>query len=129
MNAVGAGRLVQRVQAAFAKRRRREPLGGGRLAEGGEQRAGEVERAELVEAGDQPGQPADRDLLSISFGDIRVAHKGMRDPDYSEKATSDYMRGEDIKIVADIGLGKGSATVWTCDLTKEYVEINGDYRS
>jgi glutamate N-acetyltransferase / amino-acid N-acetyltransferase len=83
----------------------------------------------VVMAVGKSGEPADRDLLSVSFGDIRVASKGMRDPDYSEKATSGYMKGEDIKIVADIGLGKGSATVWTCDLTKEYVAINGDYRS
>ena len=65
----------------------------------------------------------------MSFGGIRVAHKGMRDPAYSEADTSAYMKNEDVKITADIGLGKGGATVWTCDLTKEYVEINGDYRS
>ena len=83
----------------------------------------------VVMAVGKSGEPADRDLLSVSFGDIRVAHKGMRDPGYSEAATSDYMKNEDVKIIADIGLGKGSATVWTCDLTKEYVAINGDYRS
>jgi glutamate N-acetyltransferase/amino-acid N-acetyltransferase len=75
------------------------------------------------------GEPADRDLLSIWFGDIRVAHQGERDPAYSEEATSAYMKQQDIAIRADIGLGRGKATVWTCDLTKEYVEINGDYRS
>ena len=52
-----------------------------------------------------------------------------RDPAYSEEATSAYMQGEDIRIRVDLGLGKGKATVWTCDLTKEYVAINGDYRS
>ena len=83
----------------------------------------------VVMAVGKSGEPADRDLLSVSFGDIRVAHKGMRDPAYSEAATSAYMKNEDVKIIADIGLGKGSATVWTCDLTKEYVAINGDYRS
>ena len=83
----------------------------------------------VVMAVGKSGEPADRDLLSVSFGDIRVAHKGMRDPAYSEADTSAYMKNEDVKITADIGLGKGSATVWTCDLTKEYVEINGDYRS
>jgi glutamate N-acetyltransferase / amino-acid N-acetyltransferase len=83
----------------------------------------------VVMAVGKSGEPADRDRLSISFGDIRVAHKGMRDPSYSEAATSDYMKNEDIRIVADIGLAKGSATIWTCDLTKEYVAINGDYRS
>jgi glutamate N-acetyltransferase/amino-acid N-acetyltransferase len=75
------------------------------------------------------GEPADRDLLSVWFGDIRVAREGERDPDYSEAATSDYMKRDEIRIRADIGLGRGKATVWTCDLTKAYVEINGDYRS
>ena len=83
----------------------------------------------VVMAVGKAGEPADRDLLSIWFGDIRVAHQGERDPDYSEEATSAYMKREDITIRADIGLGRGKATVWTCDLTKEYVEINGDYRS
>ena len=75
------------------------------------------------------GEPADRDRLAIWFGDIRVAVDGERDPDYSEEAASAYMKNHDIKIRVDLGLGKGKATVWTCDLTKEYVAINGDYRS
>jgi glutamate N-acetyltransferase/amino-acid N-acetyltransferase len=83
----------------------------------------------VVMAVGKAGEPADRDLLSIWFGDIRVAHQGERDPAYSEDATSAYMKRQDIAIRADIGLGRGKATVWTCDLTKEYVEINGDYRS
>lgn len=83
----------------------------------------------VVMAVGKAGEPADRDLLAIWFGDIRVAHKGERDPSYSEEATSTYMKGEDIRIRVDIGLGHGKATVWTCDLTKEYVAINGDYRS
>jgi glutamate N-acetyltransferase/amino-acid N-acetyltransferase len=83
----------------------------------------------VVMAVGKAGEPADRDLLSVWFGDIRVAHQGERDPAYSEQATSAYMKGEEIVIRADIGLGRGKATVWTCDLTKQYVEINGDYRS
>lgn len=83
----------------------------------------------VVMAVGKAGEPADRDLLSVWFGDIRVAHQGERDPAYSEAATSDYMKSQEIVIRADIGLGNGKATVWTCDLTKEYVEINGDYRS
>ncbi|WP_349370023.1 bifunctional glutamate N-acetyltransferase/amino-acid acetyltransferase ArgJ [Salinarimonas sp.] len=83
----------------------------------------------VVMAVGKAGEPADRDRLSISFGDIRVAHEGARDPAYSEEATSAYMKGEDILITADLGLGAGEARVWTCDLTKAYVEINGDYRS
>lgn len=83
----------------------------------------------VVMAVGKAGEPADRDLLSIRFGDIRVAHQGERDPAYSEADTSAYMANEDITIRVDIGLGGGKATVWTCDLTKEYVAINGDYRS
>ena len=59
----------------------------------------------------------------------RVAVKGERDPTYSEEATSAYMKRQDIVITAALGLGKASDRVWTCDLTKEYVAINGDYRS
>lgn len=83
----------------------------------------------VVMAVGKAGEPAERDLLAIWFGDIRVAYQGERDPDYSEAAASAYMKGEDIYIRVDIGLGRGKATVWTCDLTKEYVAINGDYRS
>ncbi|MFD2679063.1 bifunctional glutamate N-acetyltransferase/amino-acid acetyltransferase ArgJ [Camelimonas lactis] len=83
----------------------------------------------VVMAVGKAGEPADRDRLSISFGDIRVACQGARDPAYDEEQTSAYMRGDEIAITVDIGLGRASATVWTCDLTKEYVAINGDYRS
>lgn len=83
----------------------------------------------VVMAVGKAGEPADRDKLQISFGDIRVAVEGERDPDYSEAAASAVMKREDIPVKVDLGLGSGSATVWTCDLTKEYVEINGDYRS
>jgi glutamate N-acetyltransferase/amino-acid N-acetyltransferase len=83
----------------------------------------------VVMAVGKAGEPADRDLLSVWFGDIRVAHEGERDPDYSEEAASAYMKRDEVRIRAEIGLGRGKATVWTCDLTKEYVEINGDYRS
>ena len=83
----------------------------------------------VVMAVGKAGEPADRDLLSVWFGDIRVAHRGERDPDYSEAETSAYMKKDRIRIRADIGIGRGKATVWTCDLTKEYVAINGDYRS
>ncbi|MCR5856478.1 bifunctional glutamate N-acetyltransferase/amino-acid acetyltransferase ArgJ [Mesorhizobium sp. J428] len=83
----------------------------------------------VVMAVGKAGEPADRDRLSVWFGDIRVAHEGERDPDYSEAETSAYMKKDRIRVRADIGLGRGKATVWTCDLTKEYVAINGDYRS
>ncbi len=83
----------------------------------------------VVMAVGKAGERAERDRLAIWFGDIRVAFKGARDPAYDEAATSAYMKGDDILIRVDLGLGRGEATAWTCDLTKAYVEINGDYRS
>ncbi|MGA7384885.1 MAG: bifunctional glutamate N-acetyltransferase/amino-acid acetyltransferase ArgJ [Methylocella sp.] len=83
----------------------------------------------VVMAVGKAGVPAERDKLSIWFNDVRVAHKGQRDPAYDEAVVSKLMRGAEIKIRVDLGMGKGAATVWTCDLTKEYVAINGDYRS
>jgi glutamate N-acetyltransferase/amino-acid N-acetyltransferase len=83
----------------------------------------------IVMAVGKAGEPADRDRLAIFFGDIRVAVKGERDPSYSEAATSAYMKRQDIVITVDLGLGKGADRVFTCDLTKDYVAINGDYRS
>jgi glutamate N-acetyltransferase/amino-acid N-acetyltransferase len=75
------------------------------------------------------GEPADRDRLAIWFGDIRVAHRGARDPAYEEAAVAAYMRNPEISLRVDLGLGRGRDRVLTCDLTKEYVAINGDYRS
>jgi glutamate N-acetyltransferase/amino-acid N-acetyltransferase len=83
----------------------------------------------IVMAVGKAGEPADRDRLAIWFGEIRVAVKGERDPAYSEAATSAYMKNEAIVVTVDLGLGTGADRVWTCDLTKEYVAINGDYRS
>jgi glutamate N-acetyltransferase/amino-acid N-acetyltransferase len=83
----------------------------------------------VVMAVGKAGEPADRDRLDIGFGDIVVARQGARAPSYDEVAVSDYMKGDTIVITADLGIGRGKATVWTCDLTKAYVEINGDYRS
>jgi glutamate N-acetyltransferase/amino-acid N-acetyltransferase len=83
----------------------------------------------VVMAVGKSGEMADRDRLAIWFGGVRVAVNGERDPDYSEAETTAVMRLEDIPVKVDIGLGQGTATVWTCDLTKEYVAIYGDYRS
>jgi glutamate N-acetyltransferase/amino-acid N-acetyltransferase len=83
----------------------------------------------VVMAVGKAGQPAERDRLAIWFGPHRVAVEGERDPAYSEAETSAYMKGQDITIRVDLGLGKGRYTAYTCDLTKAYVEINGDYRS
>ena len=83
----------------------------------------------IVMAVGKAGEKADRDRLAIWFGGVRVAHKGLRDPDYDEAEVSQIMKRNEIVINVDLGLGKGAATVWTCDLTKDYVAINGDYRS
>jgi glutamate N-acetyltransferase/amino-acid N-acetyltransferase len=83
----------------------------------------------VVMAVGKAGEPADRDRLSIWFGEFRVAHNGMRDPAYSEAVVSAYMKNPEITLRVNLGLGRGRDRVLTCDLTKEYVAINGDYRS
>jgi glutamate N-acetyltransferase/amino-acid N-acetyltransferase len=83
----------------------------------------------VVMAVGKAGEPADRDRLSIWFGGIRVAHKGARDAGYDEAAVSAAMKKPEIALKVALGLGKGRDRVLTCDLTKEYVAINGDYRS
>ncbi|MGC1694516.1 MAG: bifunctional glutamate N-acetyltransferase/amino-acid acetyltransferase ArgJ, partial [Pseudolabrys sp.] len=83
----------------------------------------------VVMAVGKAGEPADRDKLSIWFGGIRVAHKGARDPSYDEARVSAAMKKPEISLKVALGLGKGRDRVLTCDLTKEYIAINGDYRS
>ena len=83
----------------------------------------------VVMAVGKAGEPADRDKLSIWFGEHRVAHEGERDPSYSEDAVSAYMKNSDLVLRVDLGIGPGRATIWTCDLTGEYIAINADYRS
>jgi glutamate N-acetyltransferase / amino-acid N-acetyltransferase len=83
----------------------------------------------VVMAVGKAGEPANRDKLSISFNGIRVAWRGARDPSYDEAEVSAAMKNPEIQIRIALGLGKGRDRVLTCDLTKEYVAINGDYRS
>ncbi|MEM9332694.1 MAG: bifunctional glutamate N-acetyltransferase/amino-acid acetyltransferase ArgJ [Pseudomonadota bacterium] len=83
----------------------------------------------IVMAIGKAGEPVERDLLKISFGDIVVARDGERDPEYNEAQVARLMKNDEIDITVDLGLGDSSAKIWTCDLTKEYVAINGDYRS
>ncbi|GAA3858203.1 bifunctional glutamate N-acetyltransferase/amino-acid acetyltransferase ArgJ [Celeribacter arenosi] len=83
----------------------------------------------IVMAVGKSGAQADRDLLSIRFGDVLVAENGWVSPDYSEDAGAAHMKNEDILIRVDLGLGSGEAVMWTCDLTHGYIEINADYRS
>ncbi|TPQ40375.1 bifunctional ornithine acetyltransferase/N-acetylglutamate synthase [Bradyrhizobium guangdongense] len=83
----------------------------------------------VVMAVGKAGEAADRDKLSIAFNGIRVAKSGARDPSYDEAQVSEAMKAPKIAIKVSLGLGKGRDRVLTCDLTKEYVAINGDYRS
>ena len=83
----------------------------------------------IVAAVGKSGAEADRDRLSIRFGDILVAEKGWRSPVYNEDDAAAYMRQQNLVIGIDLGLGKASRTVWTCDLTHRYIDINADYRS
>ena len=83
----------------------------------------------VVMAIGKSGADADRDALSIRFGDIIVAEKGWVSPEYREEDGAAYMKNQDISIQVDLGLGDGTATVWTCDLTHGYISINADYRS
>ena len=83
----------------------------------------------VVMAVGKSGAAADRDKLSIRFGDITVAENGWRAPHYSEDATSAYMKNQELEIGVDLGIGDGKSTVWTCDLTHGYISINADYRS
>lgn len=83
----------------------------------------------VVMAIGKSGAHADRDLLSIRFGDILVADKGWVSPDYREDDGAAYMKNAQLEISVDLGLGSGKSTVWTCDLTHGYISINADYRS
>jgi glutamate N-acetyltransferase/amino-acid N-acetyltransferase len=83
----------------------------------------------VVMAVGKAGEPADRDLLSIRFGNTQVAHNGLAVEEYDEAPVAAHLKGPDIEIGVDIGLGEGRATVWTCDLTHGYISINADYRS
>ena len=83
----------------------------------------------IVAAIGKSGALADRDRITIKFGDILVARKGWRNPKYREEDGAIYMLQSDIVISVDMGLGRGKRKVWTCDLTNRYIEINADYRS
>ncbi|MEP2494014.1 MAG: bifunctional ornithine acetyltransferase/N-acetylglutamate synthase, partial [Parasphingorhabdus sp.] len=83
----------------------------------------------VVMAVGKAGEPADRDRLAIGFGGVTVARDGLVVPDYDETPVTAHLKGSEIDIAVDIGLGKGHATVWTCDLTHGYIAINADYRS
>jgi glutamate N-acetyltransferase/amino-acid N-acetyltransferase len=83
----------------------------------------------VVMAVGKAGEPADRDLLSIRFGATQVARNGLPVDGYDEAPVAAHLKGQEIEIGIDLGLGEGRATVWTCDLTHGYISINADYRS
>lgn len=83
----------------------------------------------IVMAVGKAGEPADRDRLSIAIGGTVIAEKGERRRGYDEAPVVEHMKGRDIHLSVDLGLGKGKARIWTCDLTHRYIDINGSYRS
>jgi glutamate N-acetyltransferase/amino-acid N-acetyltransferase len=83
----------------------------------------------IVMAVGKAGEPADRDKLAVAIGGVWMAREGGVAPGYDEAPVAAHMKGREVQIAVDIGLGEGRATVWTCDLTHGYIDINGSYRS
>jgi glutamate N-acetyltransferase/amino-acid N-acetyltransferase len=74
-------------------------------------------------------EPVNRERMSVRFGELWAARDGRVSPDYSEAKMSAYMKRKELEVSVDVGVGRASASIWTCDLTHGYVSINGDYRS
>jgi glutamate N-acetyltransferase / amino-acid N-acetyltransferase len=91
--------------------------------------AGDPNWGRIVMAVGRAGEKVDQNRLSISIGGIQIAAEGGPVPDYEEAPVAEYMKGREITIGVDIGIGRGKATVWTCDLTHRYININASYRS
>jgi glutamate N-acetyltransferase/amino-acid N-acetyltransferase len=83
----------------------------------------------IVMAVGRADEPVDRDSMSVKFGDLWAARDGLVSSTYDEAKMSAYMKRQELEVTVDVGVGRAVATLWTCDLTKRYVEINGDYRS
>ncbi len=83
----------------------------------------------IVMAVGKSGEPAERDLLAVSVGGVVIAADGGAVEGYDETPVVAHMKGRDIRVAVDLGMGKGKARVWTCDLTHAYIDINGSYRS
>ncbi|MGH7022277.1 MAG: bifunctional ornithine acetyltransferase/N-acetylglutamate synthase, partial [Caulobacteraceae bacterium] len=83
----------------------------------------------IVMAAGRADEPVRREKMSVAFGHLWAARAGAVAPDYSETAMSDYMKNAELEVTVDVGVGRAAWTMWTCDLTKQYVAINGDYRS
>jgi len=91
--------------------------------------AGDANWGRIIMAVGKAGEKADRDRLAISIGGVKIAAKGGPVPGYDEAPVARHMAGRDIRVSVDLGIGKGSWTVWSCDLTHRYIDINGSYRS
>jgi glutamate N-acetyltransferase / amino-acid N-acetyltransferase len=91
--------------------------------------AGDPNWGRIVMAVGKAGEKADRDRLSIAVGGIEIVARGEPVPGYDEAPVAEHMKGREIVIAVDLGIGSGRATVWTCDLTHGYIDINGNYRS
>ena len=83
----------------------------------------------IVMAVGKAGEKADRDRLVVAIGGMEIAREGEVVPGYDEAPVARHMKGREIDIAVDVGVGRGKATVWTCDLTHGYIDINADYRS
>lgn len=83
----------------------------------------------VVAAIGRAGERAERDLIRITMGGVLICAEGMEVPGYDETPVAKHMKGQEIDMVVDLGIGPGHATVWTCDLTHGYIDINGSYRS
>jgi len=90
---------------------------------------GDANWGRIVMAVGKSGERADRDRLSVAIGGTIIAEKGQRRAGYDEGPVAQHIRGRDIHVAVDVGVGRGKARVWTCDLTHGYIDINADYRS
>ncbi len=90
---------------------------------------GDANWGRIVMAVGKAGEKADRDRLQIAIGGVTITEKGQRRPNFDEAPVAQHIRGREVAIAIDVGVGKGKARVWTCDLTHGYIDINADYRS
>ncbi len=90
---------------------------------------GDANWGRIVMAVGKSGERANRSRIGIRIGGVRITERGARDPAYREASVARHMKGRDVDIAVDLGIGRGKATVWTCDLTHGYIDINADYRS